>query len=193
MAKWPDVPAVHGWLSLSRRGDWLLRGEPVSNPLVAGFLGRNYARDGRGCWFVQNGPQRVFVELACAPFVLRIVSPEAQPLALRTHTGLPVEAVQGAWMDERGAVLLETDHGAGAVHDLDLDRLLPFLVDAHGRPLSEDGIERMLARAQHGRETGAWLAFRDGQIPVGAIASAEAPARLGFVLRPEPDSSRKAR
>ena len=26
MAKWPDVPAVWGWLSLDRRGVWKLKG-----------------------------------------------------------------------------------------------------------------------------------------------------------------------
>jgi hypothetical protein len=30
MARWPNVPAVHGWLRLGRRGRWLLvdRGAP---------------------------------------------------------------------------------------------------------------------------------------------------------------------
>ena len=63
MAKWPNVPAVFGWLSLSRRGDWLLKGEPVHNPGIRDFFGRNYACDDTGRWFVQNGPQRVYVLL----------------------------------------------------------------------------------------------------------------------------------
>jgi len=25
LAKWPEVPAVYGWLALDRRGNWLLR------------------------------------------------------------------------------------------------------------------------------------------------------------------------
>ena len=29
MARWPNVPAVYGWMSLDRRGRWCLQGEPV--------------------------------------------------------------------------------------------------------------------------------------------------------------------
>ena len=39
MAKWPDVPDVYGWLSLDRRGNWLIRStsatpsfERIGNP-----------------------------------------------------------------------------------------------------------------------------------------------------------------
>ena len=37
MTRWPDVPAVYGWLSLDRRGRWLIRGEtlgPLGDPLA---------------------------------------------------------------------------------------------------------------------------------------------------------------
>ena len=62
MAKWPNVPAVFGWLSLDRRGRWLLRGEPIGNAAARQFISRNYQSDPHGRWFFQNGPQRVFVE-----------------------------------------------------------------------------------------------------------------------------------
>ena len=52
MAKWPDVPAVFGWLSLNRRGQWLIKGERISNPGVTAFIGRNYEHDEQGRWFV---------------------------------------------------------------------------------------------------------------------------------------------
>ena len=77
LAKWPGVPAVYGWLALDERGNWLLRGAsaggfgPIGNAALREFIGRNYARDPRGCWYFQNGPQRVYVRLACAPFVYR--------------------------------------------------------------------------------------------------------------------------
>src|SRR5262245_51484580 len=135
MAKWPNVPAVYGWLALDRRGNWLIKGDRVANPLVTEFIGRNYARDERGCWYFQNGPQRVFVDLHYAPLVLRIVSPENAPLAIETHTGKPVAGVTGAWLDEDGTLLLATEHGAGTVHDRDLERLLPAFIDANGNPL----------------------------------------------------------
>ena len=32
MAKWPNVPAVYGWLSLDRRGNWLIRHGATASP-----------------------------------------------------------------------------------------------------------------------------------------------------------------
>jgi hypothetical protein len=186
MAKWPSVPAVYGWLSLDRRGQWLIKGEQITNPLVTEFIGRNYARDERGCWFFQNGPQRVFVVLDFAPFVYRVVSPEGSPLALETHNGKPVSTVAGAWIDENGAALLETEHGTGAVHDRDLDRLLPHLTDAAGAALAEDALDELMDRVQQGREAPLWLRFRGAGVRVSAIRSETVAQRFGFCARPEP-------
>jgi len=186
MAKWPNVPAVYGWLSLGRRGQWLIKGERISNPLVTEFIGRNYARDERGCWFFQNGPQRVFVVLDFAPFVYRVVSPEGSPLALETHNGKPVSAVAGAWIDETGAALLETEHGMGVVHDRDLDRLLPHLTDAAGAALAEDALDELMDRVQQGREAPLWLRFRGAGVRVLPIRSETVSQRFGFCARPEP-------
>ena len=84
LAKWPNVPAVYGWLALDRRGNWLIKGERIANRALREFIARNYEADERGCWFFQNGPQRVFVVLDFAPFVYRVVSPEGPPLAVIT-------------------------------------------------------------------------------------------------------------
>lgn len=186
MAKWPNVPAVYGWLSLDRRGQWLIKGERISNPLVTEFIGRNYARDERGCWFFQNGPQRVFVVLDFAPFVYRVVSPEGSPLALETHSGKPVSSVAGAWIDENGAALLETEHGIGAIHDRDLDWLLPHLTDAAGAALAEDALDELMVRVQQGREAPLWLRFRGAGVRVSPIRSETVAQRFGFCARPEP-------
>jgi hypothetical protein len=186
MAKWPNVPAVYGWLSLDRRGQWLIKGERISNPLVTEFISRNYARDERGCWFFQNGPQRVFVALDYAPFVYRVVSPEGSPLALEAHNGKPVSTVAGAWIDENGAALLETEHGIGAVHDRDLDRLLPHFADAAGAPLAEGAFDELMVRVQQGREAPLWLRFRGAGVRVGPVRSETVAQRFGFRARPEP-------
>ena len=69
MAKWPNVPNVYGWLTLDRRGNWLIKGDRISNPGVVAFIGRNYGADEQGRWYFQNGPQRVFVTLEYAPYV----------------------------------------------------------------------------------------------------------------------------
>ncbi len=72
MAKWPNVPAVFGWLQLTARGEWRIRGERIANPAIRAFIGRNYAVDSNGRWYFQNGPQRVFASLALTPWVYRV-------------------------------------------------------------------------------------------------------------------------
>jgi len=78
--RWPNVPAVYGWLSLSARGEWKLHplgdaqlggpGEGISNIQILGFINRNYADQPDGAWFFQNGPQRVYVRLDAAPLIV---------------------------------------------------------------------------------------------------------------------------
>lgn len=186
MARWPNVPAVYGWLSLDRRGNWLIKGERIANPLVTDFIGRNYARDERGCWYFQNGPQRVFLDLDYAPLVFRIVSPHAAPLAIETHSGQAVAILAGAWLDESGTLLLETEHGVGTVHDRDLDLVLPHLADDAGGSLTEDRLGELMERAQRNIDVPLWLKFREGRVKIGAIASREIPGRFRFIARPLP-------
>ena len=114
MAKWPDVPDVYGWLSLDRRGNWLLQGERIGNAALREFISRNYASDARGCWFFQNGPQRVFVALAYTPLVLHF-----EGEALFDHCGRPFQLEQ-AFVDEEGSVLMHGKAGIGLLDDRDL-------------------------------------------------------------------------
>jgi Protein of unknown function (DUF2946) len=122
IGKWPDVPAVYGWLALDRRGNWLLkdpRGEGfgrIGNAALRDFIGRNYAADARGCWYFQNGPQRVYVRLAYTPLVVR-----HDGAALVDHCGRPVQA--GAmFLDDEGSILVLGAHGIGLLDDRDLAR-----------------------------------------------------------------------
>ena len=116
MAKWPDVPDVYGWLSLDRRGNWLLKGERIGNQAFKDFICRNYAADSLGRWFFQNGPQRVFVTLAYTPLVLHF---EAE--ALLDHCGRPFQFEQ-AYLDDEGSVLMLGKPGIGLLDDRDLAR-----------------------------------------------------------------------
>lgn len=136
MARWPNVPAVYGWLRLDRRGRWMLvdrgragfdeavhgAGSPITNAQIVDFIGRNYACDDQGRWYWQNGPQRVFVDLETAPLVLRVFGSGTQA-RLATHTGAAVRRVDAAWRSAGGDLILLTDLGPGAVHDLDLAAL----------------------------------------------------------------------
>jgi hypothetical protein len=122
LAKWPDVPAVYGWLALDRRGNWLLREDAagrfgrVGNVALRDFISRNYAPDERGCWYFQNGPQRVYVKLAYTPLVLHFDGD-----ALFDQCGRPVHAA-ATYLDDEGSVLVLGQHGIGLLDDRDLAR-----------------------------------------------------------------------
>lgn len=186
MAKWPNVPAVYGWLALDRRGNWLIKGERISNPIVADFIGRNYAHDDRGRWFFQNGPQRVFISLAYTPYVYRLLW-DGNPGAARrmeTHTKRAVTQIEGAWIDDAGVVLIESDRGIGLVDDRDLERLLGCFTDACGGALSEESFAAAIEQIQTGTVADLAFSFRGNTVPVAPITAAEVPARFGFVQRP---------
>jgi hypothetical protein len=188
MAKWPTVPAVFGWLSLDRRGRWLIKGDLVSNPVLCEFIGRNYGHDEQGRWYFQNGPQRVFVALDYAPYVYHIVwnaEPQA-PLRMQTHTGRPVSRLAGAWIDDAGVLLLETEHGPGVLDGRDLDLVLPYFTDKHGKPLTEEQAESALEKLQAGAPDPACLAYGSSIVLCGAIAARDIPLHFGFVQRPAP-------
>jgi hypothetical protein len=114
MAKWPHTPDVYGWLSLDRRGNWLLRGERIGNQALREFIGRNYLPDARGRWYFQNGPQRVFVKLAYTPLVLHF-----EGEALFDQCGRPFAPDQ-AFVDDEGSVLMQGNEGVGLLDDRDL-------------------------------------------------------------------------
>ena len=116
LAKWPNVPAVYGWLSLDRRGNWLIKGERIGNAALRDFIGRNYASDERGRWYFQNGPQRVYVVMAYTPLVVHYEGDE-----LVDHCGRPfVPAV--ALQDDEGSVLFEGGQTVALLDDRDLAR-----------------------------------------------------------------------
>lgn len=192
MAKWPNVPAVYGWLALDRRGDWRIKGERIHNPAVNAFISRNYARDDAGRWYFQNGPQRVYVSLDYTPYVYRVAEPGNAPLALECHTGAPVANLRSAWLDESGALLLETEHGPGLVHDRDLERVFPRFVDANGGALDEDVLEKLMDALAKGQDVPLWLRVHETNLRVAPIRSTEIARRFGFVPDPQPPAGEEA-
>lgn len=180
MAKWPNVPAVYGWLTLNRRGQWLIKGEMVGNPAVSAFIARNYEHDADGRWFFQNGPQRVFVSLDYTPLVYRASFASDGLLALESHVGQKPASLSGAWIDENGTVLIATESGVGVIHDHDLDDLMPAFADANGNALAEDALDELLERVQHGRASELWLKYGHSKIKVESLQAHEAPDRFGF-------------
>ena len=133
LKKWPNVPHCLGWLALDARGDWTMRDERVQRagpfPQVKGsrirhdklidFIARNYEHDASGCWFFQNGPQRVYVELEAAPLVWRLQW-QGDVLAITSHAGHAARERHEPWLDEAGRLFVDSEHGFGIVHTQDM-------------------------------------------------------------------------
>src|SRR5438067_9123870 len=116
MAKWPNVPAVYGWLALDRRGNWLIKGERIANQALRDFISRNYDADDAGRWYFQNGPQRVYVALAYTPLVVHYEGDE-----LRDQCGRAFRA-ERTYLDDEGSVLVESAGRIALLDDRDLAR-----------------------------------------------------------------------
>jgi hypothetical protein len=154
ISRWPNVPGVFGWLSLSAQGQWRLHpqgdawdaqdensattrtelssGEAIGNARILSFINRNYAGDTQGRWYFQNGPQRVFVRLDAAPFILHLSGPG---LALQTHSGLDAEHVAAWWLDDEGKLYARTEHGPGLIAGRDTMAVFEALRTIQGQPL----------------------------------------------------------
>jgi hypothetical protein len=186
MAKWPAVPAVYGWLGLDNRGNWLIKGDRISNPVVTAFINRNYEHDARGRWYFQNGPQRVFAALEYTPLVYRLPWNAESEASLRiaAHTGAAVATVTGAWIDDAGAVVLDTELGPGVMDDRDLERLLPCFTNERGEPLPEEAIGSAIERLQSCGSASLSFRYGDRIVPVTGITARDVPGQLGFVQRP---------
>lgn len=181
LQRWPNVPALYGWLGLDRRGRWLVRGEPISHPRIIETINRNYACDEHGRWFFQNGPQRGYMQIESAPFVLRT---DESAAALVTHTNLPVLRARNAYLDEEGSIVLATEHGPGEIIGADLEWALQRLRHA-GRQADEDEVSDALI-APSGELTTLSLEISATPIPVIRLDFIDAPAHLGFVRDPRP-------
>lgn len=185
MLKWPDVPAVYGWLSLDRRGIWMIKNvsgrfERIANPAVNEFVGRNYAADAEGRWYFQNGPQRVFVALDYTPWVYRL---DDAGEGLLAHTGAAPGALRTLFVDDAGALLLEAELGVGVLLDRDLPAFVERLGDPQGRTP-----ERLLEDVARGEE--AQVLLRGGRVRVAPVCAAEVPRLFGFVPRPAPPAGK---
>lgn len=201
MARWPNVPAVYGWLSLTESGHWRLHpqgdallqpdspGEDITSPQILVFMGRNYASDDHGQWFFQNGPQRVYVRLDAAPFIAHTTTDTATGrLRLRTHTGQDIREISALYLDDTGRMYAATELGAALIAGRDL----PSLLDALQLAGSQQGdLQQALLRCL---ETGASLTlastdiqgFNSRDLALHYCPSDALEARLGFQRHPRP-------
>lgn len=189
MAKWPNVPDCYGWLGLDARGVWRMRderaqqlgelGDKLTHPALIAFINRNYAEDDRGCWFFQNGPQRVFVNLEAAPYIAR-TDPQ---LGLVLHTGEAVEHLEGAVMTELGDLIIKADGKVAQVEDRDSSEMWDgFEVD--GERWTDDTLLKWLERG--GGEM--MMRYHRWLVPVKRIDERDVADSFLFVRKPRAPS-----
>jgi len=198
MAKWPNVPHCYGWLALDARGAWRMRdeaaqreaswGDKLTNTALVGFINRNYQSDERGCWYFQNGPQRVYVNLEATPFIAR-TDPQ-QGLVLQT--GQAVGSIEQVFMTEAGAIVVRAGTVLAQIDDRDMAQLLQAMT-LDGQPVADEALMRWLEKSNDrsdgsGKGSGGdtlALRWQGREIAVERLAADTAPQRFGFVPRPD--------
>ena len=195
MIKWPDVPHCYGWLALDARGAWRMRderaqhlglaGDKVIQVALLGFINRNYAVDERGCWYFQNGPQRVYLNLEATPFIAR--TDPGHGLVL--HTGEPVASLDGAFMTETGEVIVDAGGKIAQLDDRDVAQVMTTM-EIGGAAASD---EALMAWLESG--TGELVLRYKGQaVLVERIERASVPQRFNFTRLPaEPSKTSEKR
>ncbi|ODP33138.1 DUF2946 family protein [Pandoraea sp. ISTKB] len=217
MAKWPNVPHCYGWLALDRRGQWRMRdeqaqaegtaGDPIRHEALIAFIARNYASDDAGRWYFQNGPQRVYVSLAYAPFVVRLTwdasANDGRGAPVLTDQLGHVFVPQGCLLDEDGSVAFAGTSGAAAtlgtndgtgitatttlalLHDHDIDLLTEVSDLTQAYEVAETADDTADAKAA------VRLHWRNGNsLPLATTHAGTLPQTYGFERVPQaPDTS----
>jgi hypothetical protein len=186
MAKWPNVPHCYGWLALDARGTWRMRdeaaqraeapGDKLTNAALVGFINRNYLVDERGCWYFQNGPQRVYVNLEATPFIAR--SDPTHGFVL--HTGQPMAAPEQVFMLDSGGIVLRAGEQLAQLDDRDVAQVLQFM-ELDGKPVADEALMAWLDQGA-GQLT---LVWQDSRIAIERLRAEELPQRFGYVPRPD--------
>lgn len=200
LARWPNVPAIAGWLKLNLQGEWLLTGPvpeglTISHPRILNFMARNYGCETDGRYYFQNGPQKAYVHLAYTPWVYRIHPLENGALMLSTHTGL-VSWPLALYQDEQGRVLIQGQQGIGLLHSNDMDLLASGLQEAAGQLRHKarwavpevDPDTLIAARIKLRREKQTSTGERNCSFKVELIESAEVAANFKFDPNPKVDN-----
>ena len=187
LAKWPNVPYCYGWLGLDARGNWRMRderaqhlnlpGDKLTHAALVAFIVRNYAADERGCWYFQNGPQRVYVRLEATPYIVRTDPADGWML----HTGAALGPIDEAVLTESGALVLRSGDIVAQLDDRDFAHVLPLL-HMNGAAVED---ESLLEWIESSTATGELvLSDRGRVVPLQRLAADQLPEHFHFVSEP---------
>jgi hypothetical protein len=192
MAKWPNVPHCFGWLALDGRGAWRMRdervqklglsGDRINHPALKSFIDRNYVQDAHGCWYFQNGPQRVYVDLLATPFIAH--TDPMQGFVL--HTGEPVAMLDECWMTDDGHLIIEGNGKVAQLDDRDMsEAVAQFRIG--GVAVSDDRLLEWLDNPSDNARLTYETPSR--QVPIQRLPAADVPARFKFIRTPKPEQA----
>ncbi len=184
LIKWPNVPAVYGWLALDRRGNWLLQNELIQHPLLREFINRNYEVDDQGCYFLQNGPQKSYVTLELMPWVY-LIDAKAKTFSLKTHTEQPVQQVNEVYVDSEGALILVTEFGPGNLDDRELMAVLTAFSDDQGSPISDDAMIEYIEQLMSGNSVPIFFNYGEQRVAVKPIKTERLAGQFDFQPSPK--------
>lgn len=194
MAKWPNVPHCFGWLMLDARGNWRMRderaqqlnlaGDKINHPALLGFINRNYTHDTEGRWYFQNGPQRVYVDLEIAPYIVR--TDPAAGLLLHTGTALPTPTRAG--LTPAGRLLLMTEEIVAVLDDRDVAGMLSNLTQ-DGQAASDEQVLAWLDEAEENRRASLSLHCAGQTLRLQHLDEKNLAGQFGFVTHPRAAAS----
>ncbi len=152
-------------------------GDKVTQAALLGFINRNYMADDHGCWYFQNGPQRVYLNLEATPYIAR-TDPQQ---GLLLHTGEAFGPLERSFLTEVGELIVQGGGKVAQLDDRDVAQLMNSL-ELDGKAAADDALMAWLEGAP------GTLALRcQGQrAPVERIARGEVAARFGFQRLPAP-------
>lgn len=153
ISKWPNVPHCFGWLALDARGNWRMRderaqtlnlpGDKIRNAALLGFINRNYQHDEQGRWYFQNGPQRVYVDLATTPYIAHTSPTEGFIL----QTGATLAGIDAIFLSAEGQLFLRAGPILAQLDDRDLAGCLRN-IQLNGNPVSDEELMAWLDKKE---------------------------------------------
>lgn len=195
IAKWPNVPACYGWLALDARGNWRMRdarcqalnlpGDIIRHPSLLSFINRNYQHDDKGQWYFQNGPQKVYVDLAATPYIAR-----TSATGFTLHTGDTLPLPDAAFFNSEGNLILRSNTILAQLDDRDLAEVSGYLYE-NKRLLNDDEFMKWLEQTNQSNSDPQLMWHYQGKsdyaIPVAKNELADLMLTLGFQSHPAAD------
>lgn len=121
-----EIPArflIDGLLTLRADGVWMSKGEKIRHMGLSKFLARQLRRTEEGEYWVVNGPQRAWVNVEDAPFVVKRVLFDGEQIESSAMTAILNDdseeslLAERLFMNEEGVLYTRVKKGEAGAHD----------------------------------------------------------------------------